>query len=199
MPEPSGRDRRFCAFLRELADEGAEAEGRRPNPDRAALAALRRGLGKPPGTAIEMYPYVEPWVGDERPDVVRAYYLVASLYALHPRSWRDEKGDSNFGASLSRLKQALARRGRSAEGVERRFVALLNSHADGLATHLRHAVALLRQEDVPVDWPRLVADVRAWEHPLRGVQRSWARVFWGHPAAEDGAVTEEKGVKRLAD
>lgn len=28
--------------------------------DRAALAALRRGLGKPPGTVAEMYPLVEP-------------------------------------------------------------------------------------------------------------------------------------------
>ena len=38
--------------------------------NRGALAALRRGLGRPPGTAPEMYPYVVPWLPEDRKSVV---------------------------------------------------------------------------------------------------------------------------------
>ena len=38
----------FLAYLRGLAKRD----------DRGALAALRHGLGQPPGTAAEMHPYV---------------------------------------------------------------------------------------------------------------------------------------------
>ena len=62
--------------------------------DRAALAHLRSGLGKPPGTAALMHPYVgrylqvsprsdgrlAPW--DERSNDI--LYIVAALFALHP-------------------------------------------------------------------------------------------------------------------
>jgi CRISPR type I-E-associated protein CasB/Cse2 len=53
--------------------------------DRGALAALRRGLGQPPGTAREMYPYVVRWLPAEASaQREAAYFLVAALFAYHP-------------------------------------------------------------------------------------------------------------------
>ena len=50
--------------------------------DRGALAHLKRGLGKPPGTAARMHPYIVPWISEDRNS--DDYYLIGSLFALHP-------------------------------------------------------------------------------------------------------------------
>ena len=65
----------------------ARLESLAKREDRAALAALRRGLGKPPGTVAEMAPYVEP-AFDGAPDEA---YIVASLFGLHPHHYRAER------------------------------------------------------------------------------------------------------------
>ncbi len=70
----SGRD---AAFIRDL-------EGLAEREDRGALAALRRGLGKQPGAAPEMFPYLAPWTQHEHGWGEECMYLVASLFALHP-------------------------------------------------------------------------------------------------------------------
>ena len=165
--ETAGREEAFAAFLEGLA--GRE--------DRGALAALRRGLGKTPGAAAEAHRFVVPWLppqaGVWEED---AYYLVASLFALHPVSWRRDAENprpTDFGASMDRLAAATNR-----ESVERRFTGLLNAHAADLAEHLRHAVAQLRSREVPVDWARLLRDVKSWNRGDCRVQRRWARSFW---------------------
>jgi CRISPR system Cascade subunit CasB len=146
--------------------------------DRAALARLRRGLGKEPGTAPETYPLVQPWLPDNLPRWREdAFYLVACLFASHP----EPGGSGNLGASFARLAAA-----RDSASIEQRFVALLNCHADDLPGHLRHAVSLLTSSAVPVDWRQLLRDVQRWGHPSRSVQRQWARQFWaGGQAAAD--------------
>jgi CRISPR system Cascade subunit CasB len=50
--------------------------------DRAALAALRRGLGKPPGETMEMHPYVVPFTQGLKRKQEDAYYLIAALFGL---------------------------------------------------------------------------------------------------------------------
>jgi CRISPR system Cascade subunit CasB len=139
--------------------------------DRAALARLRRGLGKEPGTAVEMFPLVQPWLPANMPRSQEdAFFLVAALFAAHP-----EPGDiGNFGQSFARLAEK-----REIASIEKRFVALLNAHKDDLANHLRHAVSLLASDSIPVNWRQLLADIQWWGHPERFVQRDWAKGFWG--------------------
>lgn len=174
MTEHPGREARFTHYLGELADRD----------DRAALAALRRGLGKKPGEAPEMFPYLVPWIGDLSGWPEETYYLVASLFALHPLPWTGgAASDSNLGGSLLRAAQG----GR--EGIERRFVAMLNSRRDDLPEHLRHAVSLCRTQDVPVHWERLLHQIRGWDSESRWVQKQWARAFWGSLDREDDAAT----------
>jgi CRISPR system Cascade subunit CasB len=167
--------RRFVAYLAGLE----EAE------DRAALAALRRGLGKAPGEAAELYPYVVPRVPPAAGEQEEAaYYLIASLFAFHPALWPEDgvpTSRRNLGASLARLASGPDRQA----AVERRFVALLNAHREDVPDHLRRVVGLLKAADVPVDWAQLLDDVRWWDHGERRVQRRWARAFWGSADDEE--------------
>lgn len=176
MSPPNQRDQAFIDHLHKLAD------------DRAALAALRRGLGKPPGAAAETYPYVVPFLPRGRGDAAEGpYYLVATLFAYWHQGGRSVSANPppNLGASLAKLRNAQERQGGSTESVERRFVALLNCHRDDLGQHLRRIVELLRSGEIPLDWAQLLDDVKGWNWESRRVQRAWARAFWrGGPVAE---------------
>jgi len=141
-----------------------------------AMAALRRGLGKPPGTVADVHPYVLRWIGNV-PDDRRenAFYIVASLFALwhQGKEGQFRNAPGNLGASLGQLKD-------ESDSTEKRFVAMLNSHIDDLSDRLRHAVSLLAKHNTPVaiDWAQLVDDLQRWDSDYRSVQRKWARGFW---------------------
>ena len=163
--------------------------------DRAALAALRRGLGKAPGDDLKMLPYIVRMLPSHlRHREEPPYYLTASLFALYPVAWSGTKRQT-FGASMRSLAldQGAARGGASSneddeeqgggrldKPVERRFVALLNADDAGesFATHLRHAVSLLKRSDTRIDWVQLLLDLGAWGWTSRPVQRCWAQDFW---------------------
>lgn len=96
----------------------------------------------------------------------------------------------NFGASMAALKQKA-----ESEGPERRFVGLLTCDREELSDHLRRAVALLKGNEIAVDWEQLLRDVQRWDRVERPVQRAWARAFWGvreeGDAGEGDRETEE--------
>lgn len=167
---PTDHQTKFASYLERVAER----------EDRAALAHLRRGLGKPPGTAPEMFPIIVPWTHGMREWDADMYYLVGALFGSHPMN----TDEGNFGDTC-RVVHARRRadRGASAEdevdSLERRFVALLNAHPDDLQWHLRHAVDLAEGEEVPVNWAALLYDLSYWTHPDRFVQRRWANSYWG--------------------
>ena len=140
--------------------------------DRAALAAMRRGLGRPPGTVADMYRYVVPWLAADAPIwLERAYYTVAALFAYHPAPG----STGNMGDHFARARDP---RGDDT-AIERRFTALLAAHPDDVDSYLRQAVSLLKSKEVPIEWHQLLSDLLGWGHPDRYVQRQWARAFWG--------------------
>jgi CRISPR system Cascade subunit CasB len=137
--------------------------------DRGALAKLRRGVGRPPGGAVEALPFVVPFLPpDER--TANAFFVVASLFGLHP----ELGGHGNLGDVFFRLGNH--------ESAQKRFIALLDCHEDDLAEHLRRAVTLARSKDVAIDYRQLLRDLSHWSHPRRFVQLAWARAYWGAPA-----------------
>lgn len=151
----------------------AYLESVRDRDDRGAMAALRRGLGQPPGRAIEMYRYVVPWLPAEPTrQQEMAYYLVAALFAYHPMP----QGTGTLGTAFRRA----LREGEDSTAVERRFAGLLAAHPDDLPFYLRQAISFLRAREVPVDWKQLLSDLMAWSHPDGYVQKQWARAFWGY-------------------
>ena len=162
----------FISYLESLAE------------DRGTLAALRRGLGQPPGAVPGMYRYVVPWLAEEAPAWrEEAYFTIAALYAYHPLAG----GTGNMGQHYARARNPQG----DDTALERRFTALLSAHQDDLAFYLRQAISFLRSKDIPVDWHQLLADYLAWGHLSRYVQRNWARAFWGRPAREEQNTEEE--------
>ena len=162
------REEAFIDYLTSLSQRGRRKE----------LAALRRGLSAPPGTVSACYPVVAPWTRGLSPRNESLYYLVASLYALHPLS-----GTGSLGKAARQLAAAGAE-----ESTEKRLLALLDENNDdeALAHYLRQFVGLARAQDVGIDYLRLLDDLRFFNLPNRSVQRRWSRDFYT-PAYRDGA------------
>lgn len=177
----SNLDEQFIGRLQKLAAGG----------ERGALASLRRGLGQPPGTVAEMYRYVEPFLGSMESGArfkERAFYLVAALFAYHPKS----TNEGNMGTHLAKT-----RTDAGADALERRFTALLAAHPEDLPDYLRQAVSFLKSKEEPVNWLRLVQDLQNWEKrddPKYSVQKRWAREFWRKNQTTDSTDnSNEKG------
>lgn len=173
---PTDHQMKFVSYLAGLARR----------EDRASLAHLRRGLGKPPGTAPEMFPIVVPWTSSMNDWAADVYYVVAALFGAHPMT--AQKGNFGDTCRVAHSRRRADRGAGSEEGVdslERRFVAMLNAHPDDLHWHLRHAVDLAAGEEVPVNWAELLYDLSYWSHPDRFVQRKWANAYWRSGSTED--------------
>lgn len=162
----------FITYLHNLRDEG----------NLGALATLRRGLGRPIGAVPEMFRYIVPrlprsmtsW--DEK-----VYYTVASLFAMHP----SPGGYGNLGYALKELERATGQRGgEGISSVERRLLTLLKSDTDTLPEHLRQVISLASSKDIPIDWDRLLWDLKGWNQDDRRVQNRWAESFWSKEEEE---------------
>lgn len=150
--------------------------------DRAALAQLRRGLGKPPKTVMEMYPYLGQFLSHEtRRNYENAVFIVAALFAYYPDA---PSNAGNLGASLRQLKD-------ESDSIEKRFVALLNAEAEDLPYYLRQIIGLLKSKEVAVNWQMLFDDVQFWNADNRRVQARWARSFWGDFYTEKNQDTKQ--------
>lgn len=150
--------------------------------DRGALAALRRGLGQPPGSVPDMHRFVIPRLpADTYPGswTESTYYLIASLFALHPDG--TEKGNMGDHFYLS-IDQEV----NNSEAVERRFTAFLTADPADLHIYLRQAVSFLRSKEVPVNWHQLMWHVLDLGYPdsAERVQKRWARSFWRYRSAQ---------------
>lgn len=156
-------ENRFIGYLK----------GLEKRQDRAALAHLRRGLGKPPKTAMEMFPYLGQFLSHEtKANYENTVFIVAALFAYYP----DAKHTSgNLGASLRELSDK-----NDSKSIEKRFVALLNAEAEDLPYYLRQIIGLLKSNDIGVNWERLFKDVQNWNSDRRFVHQKWAEQFWGN-------------------
>lgn len=177
---------KFFEFLYQLPD------GRRDG--RAILAALRQGLGKPPGSVPAVLKWVYPVLDlhcspDERLQREEPFLIVASLYAHHPMRRRTPE---NFGATLARVRDGK----KGSASLDKRFEALIQCNRRELPVLLRHAVSLIRSADEAIDYEKLCEDIGLWDdEPGAGrpvctqasngpPQRRWARAYW-HPRTDE--------------
>jgi CRISPR system Cascade subunit CasB len=166
--------------------------------DRGALAALRSGVGKRPGEAGRMFPYVAPFLPAAAASgpVVEAAFLTAALFAAHPL----HGPIGSLGASLWRATKQPGNPGgkHEKEGVERRLAAALDAHADDLPHHLEGLITLCESAGAPVDWHQFQRDVAGLlsEWTVRADSRRlvrdmirirWARDFWRGPGHDANA------------
>jgi len=161
-------EKKFIEFLTSLAEK----------EDRAALAHLRRGLGKKPGTAVEMFPIIAPrlYRGLSR-KAEDACYLVAALFAFHPVHNNSLK---SLGETMRMVADLLKEKKDDSipQSIERRFGALLDSDAEQLPSRLRQVISMARAKGAPVNYETLLRDIVRWDNPEKHVQRRWASDFW---------------------
>lgn len=137
--------------------------------DRGALAKLKRGLGKSMGD-VEMYPYVVPFLPTEYTNKHHLYFLIATLFGLHPDATNVR--NQSMGSVFLQLGKP------ENDSLQKRFKALLNAEEEDLQHHLRQAVSLAKNKNVPIDYHRLFKDLLGWTHPDRHVQLQWAKDYW---------------------
>lgn len=176
-------EKRFVEHLQGYVPRETEEGFNKGN--RGALAALSRGLGRKPGTEIAMYPYLGGWINGKSDWQAQPLFLVASLFALHPRH---DATLHSLGESFWRLADGSS----SPESVEHRFTALLNADREDLHLHLRHAISLLKSQGIPVNYASLLRDIAWWGEEGSSTRRTWARDFWTFLKPEETATQEQQ-------
>lgn len=153
--------------------------------DRGALAALRTGLGKPPGGAGRMFPIVAPYLTSDEGPATRTAFIIAALFAKHP----EHAPIGSLGASLWRAtkREGINPDGKHGEaGVEARLAAALDADAEDFPRHLEGLVSLCESAGQPIDWHQLYKDLRGLlgrnEEYQISIRTRWARDFWRGPA-----------------
>ncbi|GAA3854063.1 hypothetical protein GCM10022243_19540 [Saccharothrix violaceirubra] len=156
----------------------------------AALARLRRGVGKRAGTVPDLLLYTESDkfagedAGNDPTTQENAAHIAFTLYALHQQSHRAKQMNRRgygLGKSLRLLHPGEF--GEPLPPIVRRFQALSTSASfDEVVHHLRGAVQLLRTNGIPLDYGLLADELTWWQHggasaiPLR-----WGREFYRTP------------------
>lgn len=147
--------------------------------DRGALATLRRGL-QGNQTSYAPLRIIGPWLNHGlKPYELDNYLLVAGLFAFHP----EHKKGENLGQSLRSVRYQLSA---GQESLDTRFTGLLDADREDLNYLLRQMISMIKSQKktVPVDYERLVNDLRYWSHPDRFVQRNWALAYYNSPDSE---------------
>ncbi|WP_026424909.1 type I-E CRISPR-associated protein Cse2/CasB [Actinokineospora inagensis] len=154
----------------------------------AALAKLRRGVGKPTGSVLDILDYttheefIREWNRDEPSKAEHAAHTAMTLYAVHQQSQRTgmHYPEWTLGRSIRELipKDAILK---ADNAIVRRFARLgtADSYAE-LSHHLRGMVQLLRAERVRLDYGRLALDLLLWQLDDRApqVRQRWGRDFY---------------------
>ena len=177
------------------------------HPQKAALANLRRGVGRVPGDLPELWgeflldfpQELESKTGTP----TRAEWAVSlalTLYALHQQG-RDVRREPMHreDQSLGRAVRRLVKPGEDPQdaAVLRRFQALTSAASmREVSQHLRGIIQILRSEGIALDYVRLAADLYDLQFPeaSQRVRLRWGQDYYRTPAdAEELKNQEEEG------
>ncbi|MFJ7263919.1 type I-E CRISPR-associated protein Cse2/CasB [Streptomyces globosus] len=166
--------------------DGTAAQRRPPGED---LAVLRKGLSRPAGTVLEMFPFYTCEVDDfaarrgEVSAAQEAEHIALALYGLHQQS--QEQPMHRDGIGLGRAMRALRLHERTSEdAVDARFQQAFSATSTAaLQLRLRGLVTQLRDIRQPLDYSRLAADILLWNRPdsRNRVRRRWGLDYHARP------------------
>jgi CRISPR system Cascade subunit CasB len=149
--------------------------GDRTKNDNGAKADLKRAMSGEPEHIRKVYPFVLPYVGKASEwEQEQIWIPIACLSIYYPQTLREEEKQRNFGYSCRGLATAT-----NSDGIDRRFRALLDLALTDMQPPLTALVRQMKSKGIAIDYPKLLADLRQWEHPNQYIQDHWARVFWG--------------------
>jgi CRISPR system Cascade subunit CasB len=158
------------------------------NENRRAMAVLRKSLSFAPGVYRPAFAYVEPFVSISMKDSAPfrlALYLIAGLYALHPQ---------NSSRSLAAGMRLLASKNKAKkEGIEKRFLALLEADPEIICDYLRQVIRIVAVENIGLNYAALFNDLVSWLNPYGvdaaekrdQIRQKWARDFYGALATKE--------------
>lgn len=159
----------------------------------AALANLRRGIGRRPGDMPQLWDIIwadmpeELQGSDGMPSRAEwAIYTALTLYALHQQGRDPQResmnrsatdNDSRYHNSLGLAMAQMIHGEEDQKRVLRRFnIAATSADMTELATHLRSLVQLLKAKSIPLDYPQLAKDLYRYQFPDGAAQ---VRMRWG--------------------
>jgi CRISPR system Cascade subunit CasB len=190
VTKPTAKEIPLVRRLIELAEQD----------DRGALAALRTGLGKPPGAASRMLPIIAPFLSSDDGAATRATFVTAALFAKHPK--HAEVGSVGGSLWKATKREGVNPDGKHGEaGVEARFAAALDADPEDLDRHLEGLVSLCESASAPIDWHQFYKDLRGLlgqnEEYQNSIRTRWARDFWRGPTPrpESNQTTQQEDQK----
>lgn len=162
-----------------------QAVSDRISKDNGAKADFKRALSGEPEHLRKVYPFVLPYLGNTSEwEQVNVWIPIDCLSVYYPQQpFRAADKQQNFGYSGRGLANAT-----TSEGADRRFRALLDLALIDIKSPLTALVRQMRSKEIAIDYPKLLADLRQWEHPHQYIQDQWARAFWNVPAPAAEAI-----------
>lgn len=152
----------------------------------AALAKLRRGIGKEPGSMPELWeltlqdlPEALQGSGTEPSNGERAVHTALTLFALHQQGNPIQKSCmSKEGEPLGRaMRRFIQRHPEREAATSRRFMSAVRADSyEELVWHLRGLIQLLRTEALPLDYVSLVQQLCKYQ---TAASRNQIRLAWG--------------------
>ena len=169
----------------------------------AALARLRRGVGKQPGAVQDILEYtLDPEfakgaVDDEATREEIAAHISMTLYAVHQQSQRLPMHRRGFGLGRSVRQLNGPDVDSPTNAVRRRFNALGTAEdLDELVYHARGMVQLLRTKAIPLDYALLADQLVRWQQIPNGpdvVRRVWGRDFYRTTTSDKPGTSAPEG------
>lgn len=189
---------------RDVASRLSRLQNLPEHPQKAALANLRRGVGRIPGELPELWGEflldLPPQLASETGEPTKAewaVYLALTLYALHQqgRDARREpmhREEQPLGRAVRRLVQP--EEDPQDAAVLRRFQALTSAASMREASqHLRGLIQLLRSEGIALDYVHLAADLYDLQSPgaSQRVRLRWGQDYYRTPADSGPSPDQE--------
>ncbi len=160
--------------------------GRAESEARAALANLRRGVGRRPGELPQLYGELlqdmpqEMYSSGSKPSYAEwAVYMALTLYAMHQQG-KDVKTDNmnRENVSLGNAASELVADNDDTERIWKRLYAVASSDdMQEMSYHIRGLIKLLRDKDIPLDYPQLAKDLYLYQ--LSDESAEQIRLKWG--------------------
>lgn len=156
------------------------------NDDKGALAKLRRGAGKEPGSVPDIWEYTIGALPEgAKEDAENAVHIALTLFAVHRQgtnitglaTYTGENEKSypvTFGAAVRKLKD-----GANNEAVTRRFnTAATADTISELAVHVRSLIQLLRTKNIDMNYAKFAEELYLWRFDTNKIRLKWGRDFW---------------------
>jgi CRISPR system Cascade subunit CasB len=159
----------------------------RTEKDKGIQSVFKRAISGEPEHTRRVYQFVLPYISDVFEwEQNHIWIPIACLSVFYPQLVGEGERRRDFGFSCRRLASET-----NTEGAERRFRALLDLSLTDIQSPLTALVRQMKGRSIPIDYPKLLSDLRQWERGNQFIQDRWARTFWSVEKPDQENAKEE--------